>query len=62
MADTPSTPGTEPRVIGVLTPHLIDRIAAKCTPALVDNTTTDIMAGYQLGIQRVLHVLRTGGF
>ncbi len=62
MAETPATPVPATREYGVLTPHLIDRLQAKLTPPIVDNETTAHMAGYQLGIQRVLYVLRTGGF
>lgn len=28
--------------------------------AVVDSSTTDVQAGYMLGVQHVLHVLRTG--
>lgn len=43
-----------------LDPDAYARLERELTPPVVTNQTTDLMAGYQLGVQEVLKKLRSG--
>jgi hypothetical protein len=43
-----------------LTPEVYAQLERQLVPLHVDNTTTDLQAGYQLGIQKVLRMVRDG--
>lgn len=48
------------QVLVRLDPDAYTRLERELTPPVVTNQTTDLMAGYQLGVQEVLKKLRTG--
>ena len=50
----------KPREVIRLTPDVYDELVRKLIPLHVDNNTTELQAGYQLGIQKVLTLLRDG--
>lgn len=41
-------------------PDVLERLERECAPPYVSPATTDIMAGYMLGVQAVLQKLRNG--
>jgi len=43
-----------------LTPEQYRQLEGQLVPPAVTNSTSDLMAGYQLGIQAVLKLLREG--
>ncbi len=48
------------QVVTRLEPNVYAALEAKVPPPNVTTTTTELMAGYQLGVQTVLKLLRDG--
>ncbi len=56
-----SSPDADTRTeIALLTAKQYEALEKQLTPPVVTNNTTDLLAGYQLGVQDVLKKLRSG--
>ena len=62
MATPDPTPKVEPTIVEwhKLSMASYEQLEKKCPAALVGDSTTDIQAGYMLGVQYVLMLLRDG--
>lgn len=54
MADTKTV------IVARLTPSMLADLEKRLPPPVVDERTTDLQAGYRLGIQHVIKLLREG--
>jgi len=60
LDNSPRHNDTQPSEIVRLRRDVLDRLEKECAPPYVGPTTTDIQAGYALGVQAVLQKLRNG--
>jgi hypothetical protein len=58
--DTETEQPLKEQILIRLDPDAYARLERELTPPVVTNQTTDLMAGYQLGVQEVLKKLRSG--